>query len=69
MMDISVLDEAEIDNSSAVDGGEDFGSENVLDSDKDNIDVEMKELPDQLMESEVTFFVACVRFLWNLLSV
>ncbi|XP_020649806.3 scaffold attachment factor B1 isoform X1 [Pogona vitticeps] len=52
MMDISVLDEAEIDNSSAVDGGEDFGSENVLDSDKDNIDVEMKELPDQLMESE-----------------
>ncbi|XP_042335392.1 scaffold attachment factor B1-like isoform X2 [Sceloporus undulatus] len=52
MMDISVLDEAEIDNSSAVDGGEDYSSENILDSDKDNIDVEMKEPPEQLMESE-----------------
>ncbi|KAH0625835.1 hypothetical protein JD844_034133 [Phrynosoma platyrhinos] len=52
MMDISVLDEAEIDNSSAVDCGEDYSSENILDSDKDNIDVEMKEPPEQLMESE-----------------
>ncbi|XP_062815922.1 scaffold attachment factor B1 [Anolis carolinensis] len=52
MVDMSVLDEAEIDNSSAVDGGDDYSSENILDSDKDNIDVEMKELPEQLMESE-----------------
>ncbi|KAM6466175.1 scaffold attachment factor B1-like isoform 1-T1 [Liasis olivaceus] len=52
MMDISVLDEAEIDNSSAVDCGDDYRSENILDSDKENIDVEMKELPEQLMESE-----------------
>ncbi|KAJ7308431.1 hypothetical protein JRQ81_008978 [Phrynocephalus forsythii] len=52
MMDISVLDEAEIDNSSAVDGGEDLGSENALESDKDNVDVEMKEPPEQLMENE-----------------
>ncbi|XP_060640963.2 scaffold attachment factor B1-like isoform X1 [Anolis sagrei] len=52
MGDMSVLEEAEIDNSSAVDGGDDYSSENILDSDKDNIDVEMKELPEQLMESE-----------------
>ncbi|XP_058019543.1 scaffold attachment factor B1-like isoform X2 [Ahaetulla prasina] len=52
MMDISVLDEAEIDNSSAVDCGDDYRSESILDPDKDNIDMEMKELPEQLMESE-----------------
>ncbi|XP_066492790.1 scaffold attachment factor B1-like isoform X2 [Tiliqua scincoides] len=53
MMDISVLDEAEIDNASAIDCGDDYSTENVLDSDnKDNLDAEMKELPDQLMDSE-----------------
>ncbi|XP_053148579.1 scaffold attachment factor B1-like isoform X2 [Hemicordylus capensis] len=54
MMDISVLDEAEIDNTSAIDCGDDYSTENVLDSDnKDTIDdAEMKELPDQLMENE-----------------
>ncbi|XP_053228390.1 scaffold attachment factor B1-like [Podarcis raffonei] len=52
VMDISILDEAEIDNTSAVDCGDDYSSENLLDSDKDNIDAEMKELPEQLMESE-----------------
>ncbi|XP_063003064.1 scaffold attachment factor B1-like [Elgaria multicarinata webbii] len=52
MMDISILDEAEIDNTSAVDCGDDYSSENILDSDKDNIDTEMKEPPEQLMESE-----------------
>nr|XP_056701573.1 scaffold attachment factor B1 [Euleptes europaea] len=53
MMDISVLDEAETDNSSAIDCKDDYISENVLDSDeKDNTDAELKELPDQLMENE-----------------
>ncbi|XP_057241129.1 scaffold attachment factor B1-like isoform X2 [Malurus melanocephalus] len=55
MMDISVLDEAEIDNSSAVDCGEDYSSDNILDSlsdNKDNVEAEMKELPDQLTENE-----------------
>uniref|UniRef100_A0A803Y5P0 Uncharacterized protein n=1 Tax=Meleagris gallopavo TaxID=9103 RepID=A0A803Y5P0_MELGA len=55
MMDISVLDEAEIDNSSAVDCGEDYSPDNILDSlsdNKDNVDAEMKELPDQLTENE-----------------
>ncbi|KAJ6655394.1 hypothetical protein lerEdw1_005452 [Lerista edwardsae] len=53
MMDISVLDEAEIDNTSAIDYGDDYSTENVLESDnKDNVDAEMKELPDQLMDSE-----------------
>uniref|UniRef100_A0A8C0G9K5 SAFB1 factor n=1 Tax=Chelonoidis abingdonii TaxID=106734 RepID=A0A8C0G9K5_CHEAB len=55
MMDISVLDEAEIDNSSAVDCGDDYSADNILDSlsdSKDNIDAEMKELPDQLTENE-----------------
>uniref|UniRef100_A0A8D2P7C7 RRM domain-containing protein n=1 Tax=Zosterops lateralis melanops TaxID=1220523 RepID=A0A8D2P7C7_ZOSLA len=55
MMDISVLDEAEIDNSSAVDCGEDYSPDNILDSlsdNKDNIEAEMKELPDQLTENE-----------------
>ncbi|XP_074834197.1 scaffold attachment factor B1-like isoform X2 [Carettochelys insculpta] len=55
MMDISVLDEAEIDNSSAVDCGDDYNADNILDSlsdSKDNIDAEIKELPDQLTENE-----------------
>ncbi|XP_054837652.1 scaffold attachment factor B1-like isoform X2 [Eublepharis macularius] len=53
MMDISVLDEAETDNSSAVDCKDDYIAENILDSDdKDNTDAEMKELPDQLIENE-----------------
>ncbi|XP_025894536.1 scaffold attachment factor B1-like [Nothoprocta perdicaria] len=55
MMDISVLDEAEIDNGSAVDCGEDYSPDNILDSlsdHKDNTDAEMKELPDQLTENE-----------------
>uniref|UniRef100_A0A8B9VVT0 SAFB1 factor n=1 Tax=Anas zonorhyncha TaxID=75864 RepID=A0A8B9VVT0_9AVES len=57
MMDISVLDEAEIDNSSAVDCGEDYSPDNILDSlsdNKDNVDAEMKELPDQLTENEAS---------------
>uniref|UniRef100_A0A8C6YR62 Scaffold attachment factor B1-like n=1 Tax=Nothoprocta perdicaria TaxID=30464 RepID=A0A8C6YR62_NOTPE len=57
MMDISVLDEAEIDNGSAVDCGEDYSPDNILDSlsdHKDNTDAEMKELPDQLTENEVS---------------
>uniref|UniRef100_A0A8D0KWV4 SAFB1 factor n=1 Tax=Strix occidentalis caurina TaxID=311401 RepID=A0A8D0KWV4_STROC len=55
MMDISVLDEAEIDNGSAVDCGEDYSPDNILDSlsdNKDNVEAEMKELPDQLTENE-----------------
>uniref|UniRef100_A0A8D0FIZ1 SAFB1 factor n=1 Tax=Strix occidentalis caurina TaxID=311401 RepID=A0A8D0FIZ1_STROC len=57
MMDISVLDEAEIDNGSAVDCGEDYSPDNILDSlsdNKDNVEAEMKELPDQLTENEVS---------------
>ncbi|XP_077698206.1 scaffold attachment factor B2-like isoform X2 [Eretmochelys imbricata] len=53
MMDISVLDEAEIDNGSAVDCGEDYSADNILDSlsdSKENADAEMKELPDQPTE-------------------
>ncbi|XP_044273459.1 scaffold attachment factor B1 [Varanus komodoensis] len=52
MMDISILDEAEIDNTSAVDCGDDYSPEDILESDKENIEAEMKELPEQLMESE-----------------
>ncbi|XP_010152491.1 PREDICTED: scaffold attachment factor B1-like [Eurypyga helias] len=55
MMDISVLDEAEIDNGSAVDCGEDYSPDNILDSlsdNKDNVEAEMKEPPDQLTEIE-----------------
>lgn len=51
-----MLDEAEIDNSSAVDCGEDYSPDNILDSlsdNKDNVEAEMKELPDQLTENEV----------------
>ncbi|XP_072213384.1 scaffold attachment factor B1-like isoform X3 [Excalfactoria chinensis] len=50
MMDISVLDEAEIDNGNAVDCGEDYSADHILDSlsdSKENTDAEMKELPDQ----------------------
>ncbi|NXN30533.1 SAFB1 factor, partial [Nycticryphes semicollaris] len=53
MMDISVLDEAEIDNGNAVDCGEDYSADNVLDSlsdSKENADAEVKELPDQPTE-------------------
>ncbi|XP_052558682.1 scaffold attachment factor B1-like isoform X4 [Tympanuchus pallidicinctus] len=50
MMDISVLDEAEIDNSNAGDCGEDYSADHILDSlsdSRENADAEMKELPDQ----------------------
>ncbi|XP_030365580.1 scaffold attachment factor B1-like isoform X4 [Strigops habroptila] len=53
MMDISVLDEAEIDNGNAVDCGEDYSADNILDSlsdSKENADAEVKELPDQPAE-------------------
>uniref|UniRef100_A0A8C3K1L9 SAFB1 factor n=1 Tax=Calidris pygmaea TaxID=425635 RepID=A0A8C3K1L9_9CHAR len=53
MMDISVLDEAEIDNGNAVDCGEDYSADNILDSlsdSKENADAEVKELPDQPTE-------------------
>ncbi|XP_071584050.1 scaffold attachment factor B1-like [Heliangelus exortis] len=56
MMDISVLDEAEIDNGNAVDCGEDYIADNNLDSlsdSKENADAEMKELPDQPTECAV----------------
>ncbi|NWI83612.1 SAFB1 factor, partial [Dryoscopus gambensis] len=58
MMDISVLDEAEIDNGNAVDCGDDYSAHNILDSlsdSKDNADAEMKELPDQPTEYAVEF--------------
>uniref|UniRef100_A0A8D0L6Q0 RRM domain-containing protein n=1 Tax=Sphenodon punctatus TaxID=8508 RepID=A0A8D0L6Q0_SPHPU len=54
MMD-GVLDEAEIDNGSAVDCRDDYSADNILDSfsdSKDNIHAEMKELPDQITENE-----------------
>ncbi|XP_051666991.1 scaffold attachment factor B2-like isoform X3 [Manacus candei] len=50
MMDISVLDEAEIDNGNVVDCGEDYSAHNILDSlsdSKENADAEVKEFPDQ----------------------
>uniref|UniRef100_A0A8C5TIT9 RRM domain-containing protein n=1 Tax=Malurus cyaneus samueli TaxID=2593467 RepID=A0A8C5TIT9_9PASS len=53
MMDISVLDEAEIDNGNAVDCGDDYSAHNILDSlsdSKENADAEVKELPDQPAE-------------------
>ncbi|XP_009705463.1 PREDICTED: scaffold attachment factor B1-like, partial [Cariama cristata] len=56
MMDISVLDEAEIDNGNAVDCGEDYSADNILDSlsdSKENADAEVKELPDQPTEYAV----------------
>ncbi|XP_027706806.1 scaffold attachment factor B2 isoform X3 [Vombatus ursinus] len=57
MMDISVLDETEIDNGSAADCGEDYSADNILDSlsdSKENADAELKQLPDQLTEHTVT---------------
>ncbi|NXI55473.1 SAFB1 factor, partial [Chloroceryle aenea] len=56
MMDISVLDEAEIDNGNAVDCGEDYSADNILDSlsdSKENADAEGKDLPDQPAEFAV----------------
>lgn len=56
MMDISVLDEAEIDNGNAVDCGEDYSADNILDSlsdSKENANAEVKELPDQPTEYAV----------------
>uniref|UniRef100_A0A8C0HNA5 SAFB1 factor n=1 Tax=Buteo japonicus TaxID=224669 RepID=A0A8C0HNA5_9AVES len=56
MMDISVLDEAEIDNGNAVDCGEEYSADNILDSlsdSKENADAEVKELPDQPTEYAV----------------
>uniref|UniRef100_A0A8C3Y3D6 SAFB1 factor n=1 Tax=Catharus ustulatus TaxID=91951 RepID=A0A8C3Y3D6_CATUS len=56
MMDISVLDEAEIDNGNAVDCGDDYSAHNILDSlsdSKENADAEVKELPDQPTEYAV----------------
>ncbi|NWY27806.1 SAFB1 factor, partial [Pheucticus melanocephalus] len=58
MMDISVLDEAEIDNGNAVDCGDDYSAHNILDSlsdSKENADAEMKEFPDQPTEYAVEF--------------
>lgn len=56
MMDISVLDEAEIDNGNAVDCTEDYSADNILDSlsdSKENADAEVKEHPDQPAEYAV----------------
>ncbi|NXD14219.1 SAFB1 factor, partial [Nothocercus nigrocapillus] len=56
MMDISVLDEAEIDNGNAVDCGEDYSADIILDSlcdSKENADAETKQLPDQPTEYAV----------------
>ncbi|XP_066422219.1 scaffold attachment factor B1-like isoform X1 [Molothrus aeneus] len=58
MMDISVLDEAEIDNGNAVDCGDDYSAHNILDSladSKENADAEVKEFPDQPAEYAVEF--------------
>ncbi|NXP38978.1 SAFB1 factor, partial [Leiothrix lutea] len=58
MMDISVLDEAEIDNGNAVDCGDDYSAHDILDSlsdSKENADAEVKELPDQPPEYAVEF--------------
>ncbi|NWR89608.1 SAFB1 factor, partial [Furnarius figulus] len=58
MMDISVLDEAEIDNGNVVDCGEDYSAHNILDSlsdSKENADAEVKDLPDQPTEYAVEF--------------
>ncbi|NXK40916.1 SAFB1 factor, partial [Piprites chloris] len=58
MMDISVLDEAEIDNGNVVDCGEDYSAHNILDSlsdSKENADAEVKEFPDQPAQYAVEF--------------
>uniref|UniRef100_A0A663N3I1 Scaffold attachment factor B1-like n=1 Tax=Athene cunicularia TaxID=194338 RepID=A0A663N3I1_ATHCN len=65
MMDISVLDEAEIDNGNAVDCGEDYSADNILDSlsdSKENTDAEVKELPDQPTEYAVGNLEASPQF-------
>ncbi|XP_069734099.1 scaffold attachment factor B1-like isoform X1 [Phaenicophaeus curvirostris] len=65
MMDISVLDEAEIDNGNAVDCGEDYSADNILDSlsdSKENADAEVKELPDQPTEYAVGNLEASSQF-------
>ncbi|NXH77058.1 SAFB1 factor, partial [Hydrobates tethys] len=65
MMDISVLDEAEIDNGNAVDCGEDYSADNILDSlsdSKENADAELKELPDQPTEYAVGNLEASPQF-------
>ncbi|XP_043442238.1 scaffold attachment factor B1 isoform X2 [Leopardus geoffroyi] len=53
MMDISVLDEAEIDNGSVADGVEDDDADNLPESLSDSrelVEGEMKDLPEQLQE-------------------
>lgn len=65
MMDISVLDEAEIDNGNAVDCGEDYSADNILDSlsdSKENADAAVKELPDQPTECAVGNLEASPQF-------
>uniref|UniRef100_A0A8C0BG54 SAFB1 factor n=1 Tax=Buteo japonicus TaxID=224669 RepID=A0A8C0BG54_9AVES len=65
MMDISVLDEAEIDNGNAVDCGEEYSADNILDSlsdSKENADAEVKELPDQPTEYAVGNLEASPQF-------
>ncbi|XP_054147153.1 scaffold attachment factor B1-like isoform X4 [Melozone crissalis] len=65
MMDISVLDEAEIDNGNAVDCGDDYSAHNILDSlsdSKENADAEMKEFPDQPTEFAVGNLEASPQF-------
>ncbi|XP_065508294.1 scaffold attachment factor B1 isoform X4 [Caloenas nicobarica] len=65
MMDISVLDEAEIDNGNAVDCGEDYNADNILDSlsdSKENAGAAVKELPDQPTEYAVGNLEASPQF-------
>uniref|UniRef100_A0A8D2NHP8 RRM domain-containing protein n=1 Tax=Zonotrichia albicollis TaxID=44394 RepID=A0A8D2NHP8_ZONAL len=65
MMDISVLDEAEIDNGNAVDCGDDYSAHNILDSlsdSKENADAEVKEFPDQPTEFVVGNLEASPQF-------
>ncbi|NXT14977.1 SAFB1 factor, partial [Prunella fulvescens] len=65
MMDISVLDEAEIDNGNAVDCGDEYSAHNILDSlsdSKENADAEVKELPDQPTEYAVGNLEASPQF-------
>ncbi|XP_030919107.1 scaffold attachment factor B2 [Geospiza fortis] len=65
MMDISVLDEAEIDNGNAVDCGDDYSAHNILDSlsdSKENADAEVKEFPDQPTEYAVGNLEASPQF-------
>lgn len=65
MMDISVLDEAEIDNGNAVDCGDDYSAHNILDSlsdSKENVDAEVKEFPDHPTEYAVGNLEASPQF-------